>query len=451
MSLTEQKAASAAGSHLDIETLIDRGAWAWRQKRVLLLVGLAILFDGIDNQSLGLAAPAILRDWHITKAMLAPAVAAGQFGMMLGAMIGGALGDRIGRKTALIASVLVFGCATLAQAFTHDVLMLGLLRGIAGFGMGGALPNAAALVSEYTPARHRSIAVSAGIVCTPLGAVFAGLAGAQILPTAGWRMLFILSGAVPLVIAIILALSLLESCRYLLLRHGDGDRLRRALSHAGIAVPAGATLVDHTAQEKRARLSALFAKDYARDTLALWIAFGACLVAIYAAFNWIPTMLADDGFDLKMASNGITAFNLGGVAAAMACAWAIGRLGSRGPMVTLALAGALGGALLLLYPLRPDQPVQQVLLELAALGGCANAVQTTLYALGAHIYPVSIRATGVGAASGFGRIGAITSSYLGAILLTSMGHAGLYGLIALALFVSGLGLIAIRRHAAPVR
>ena len=130
----------AAGntSQADLGNLIDDGAWSARQKLFLLLVGSAIIFDGFDNQALGLAAPAIIRDWGVSKEMLAPILAIGQLGMLLGTAFGGALGDRFGRKAALLLSVLVFGLATTAMSLADNITTLGILRLVAGRGL--ALP-----------------------------------------------------------------------------------------------------------------------------------------------------------------------------------------------------------------------------------------------------------------------------------------------------------------------
>jgi AAHS family 4-hydroxybenzoate transporter-like MFS transporter len=437
---------------IDLGEAIDAHDWGGFQKLILLMIGCAIMFDGFDNQSLGLAAPAIIRDWGISKQALAPILALGQVGMMLGTVLGGALGDRIGRKTALVGSVLVFAMATLLMAAAPSVWVLGMLRIVAGCGLGGALPNAAALVSEYTPARHRSLAVTAGIVCVPLGGVVGGLIAAQLLSHATWRALFALAGGIPLIVAGVLAMALPESTRFIFRREGDTPRLRRILARIGVVLDADTPLIDRDdAASPRARSGpgALFTPALARDTAGLWAAFGFCLVAIYAGFNWLPTMLTESGFSLALSSMGLMAFNLGGVLAALLGAWQIGARGSRGPMVAMALGGVLAAAGLLLVPISPATPTWAMIAALGVLGGCVNGVQTTLYALGAHIYPVTIRATGVGTASGVGRIGAISSAFLGALALSLMGPAGFYALMVLAMLVTALALMAIRRHAPP--
>lgn len=444
---------SSGRLEFDIGEAIDAGRWTGYQKLVLLLVGCAIIFDGFDNQSLGFASPAIIKDWGISKEMLSPVMAIGQFGMMFGAAIGGMIGDRFGRKTALIGSVVTFGVLTGCIALANSLLVIGALRLIANVGLGAAFPNAAALVSEYTPARNRSLGVTASIVCVPLGGVVGGFIAAAVLPVFGWRMLFAAAGGATLAVALLLVLLLPESTRFLLRRHGDTPALRMRLARIGVVAPAGARLVDagekDEGQHGKSPLAALFAPAWRRDTVALWCAFGACLFAVYTAFSWLPTMLSDAGFDLRTSSQGLTAFNIGGVIAALSGAWLIGHKGSRGPMTVMAIGGVAGAAAMLVTPLDPSQPHLLLILILGIEGAFINGVQTTLYALAAHVYPTAIRATGVGSATSVGRIGAIASSFGGALALHALGATGLDLMLFFAMAATAVALLSVRRHFQP--
>ena len=221
---------------------------------------------------------------------------------------------------------------------------------------------------------------------------------------------------------------------------------------AGIAAPAGVMLVDPTAGDVAAKapIQQILSSQLRRDTILLWTAFGFCLMGIYAGFSWLPTMLSESGFGLAASSRGLMAFNLGGVIAALISAWMIAFMGSRLPMVTMAVLGAISSIAIYLFPLSPDHPEFLTILTLALLGGFVNGVQTTLYALAAHIYPVAARATGVGAASSVGRIGAIISSFAGASILTALGAGGFYILMTISMVVTAAALMAIKRHVARV-
>jgi AAHS family 4-hydroxybenzoate transporter-like MFS transporter len=183
-----------------------------------------------------------------------------------------------------------------------------------------------------------------------------------------------------------------------------------------------------------------------RDTLTLFGSFFFCLLTVYMGTNWVPSMLRDNaGFDVGTASYGLTAFNVGGVVGAILGAMSIMRLGSRISMLTMA-AGAIAGALLLtVIPIGPQTTFQTFAL-LAWTGGLINAVQTTMYALAAHVYPTSIRATGVGTAVGFGRIGGVLSPYVGQLALDSGGAAGYFRVIAITMSVAFVALAGVKRH-----
>jgi MFS transporter, AAHS family, 4-hydroxybenzoate transporter len=158
---------------IDIGSLAEQGIWSTSRKQVLLLCALAIVLDGLDNQILGFAIPSMIKEWSVTRGDFAPALALGFVGMTVGTPIGGIVGDWLGRKVALIASVFLFGAATLAIAAAHGVGEVSLYRFLAGLGLGGALPAATALIAEFTPKRNRSLSVMLGIVCIPIGGVLA--------------------------------------------------------------------------------------------------------------------------------------------------------------------------------------------------------------------------------------------------------------------------------------
>src|SRR5699024_1695677 len=132
----------------------------------------------------------------------------GMVGMMIGGAAAGMAGDRLGRKTALISTVVLFGLATAAAALAQGIPMLAATRLLAGIGLGGAFPNAAALASEFVPRRHRPLAVTMTIVCVPLGGTVAGLLALRVLPALGWRMLFLIGGVIPLAAAALLLVTL---------------------------------------------------------------------------------------------------------------------------------------------------------------------------------------------------------------------------------------------------
>ncbi|MGH9329051.1 MAG: MFS transporter [Vicinamibacterales bacterium] len=435
------------GQPLDVGRILDEGHWGRHQRFVVFLAALAIVFDGLDNQLLGIAVPAMMHEWAVPRAAFAPILAGGMVGMMIGGAVAGIVGDRLGRRLALIGSVLVFAVLTMAVATADTLMTLGVLRFLAGLGLGGALPNAATLASEYVPRRHRPLAVTLTIVCVPLGGTLGAVLGGRVLPLLGWRALFAIGGVLPLLVALVLIHFLPESPRFLTRHPSRWPELARVLRRVGYETAPDSAFAD-SSETPVARVSVptLFKGDLRRDTVALWGAFFSCLLAVYLGFNWIPSMLAGGGLGLGVASTGLAAFNLGGVAGAISGGWLIPRIGSRLTMLGMS-AGAIGGALVLAtMPLASGSSPGPIIAMLGITGGLINAVQTTMYALAANVYPTAVRATGVGSAVSFGRTGAVLSTYAGAWALEAGGSAAFFAVMAGAMAAAFGSLAAVARH-----
>jgi AAHS family 4-hydroxybenzoate transporter-like MFS transporter len=426
--------------------MLDRGQWSGYQKLLVFGTALTIILDGLDNQLLPNALPTLMREWSLPRSAFTTVLAMGPLGMVLGGALGGWAGDRIGRRTALLGSVLSFAVLTAAIAGVSDVFVLGVLRFLAGVGLGGAMPNAANLTAEYVPARQRPFAVTLTVVCIPLGGTLAALLSSQILPTFGWRTLFAAGGLAPLVLATLLFRVLPESPRYLANRRERWPELTRVLRRMGHAVPAESSYTDVGAHSQaRHSIGELFRRELRSDTLGLSGAFFFCLMANYIGFLLIPAMLAGVGFTQSSASNALAALNFGGVGGAIVGALALQRLGSRVTMLGMSAAAVLSALVMSGMQLDPQRPIG-LLLMFAVTGGLLNAVQTTMYALAAHVYPTGIRGTGVGAAVGFGRIGNVLASFVGGWALDAGGSTGYFSSWAVTMTLVLICLAVVTRH-----
>jgi AAHS family 4-hydroxybenzoate transporter-like MFS transporter len=206
---------SSQQSQVDIGRILDDGPWTGLQKLVVLLAAFAIIADGFDGQLIGYAIPSLMAEWGVSRGEFAPVVASGLVGMGIGTACAGLFADRFGRKFALIASIVVFGVATCAIGFSQNIWQVALIRFIAGLGVGGALPTATTVTAEFTPLRHRTLAITATIVCVPFGGMLAGFVAGHVIPLYGWRGLFWIGGAIPLILPLILIVKLPESPRFL--------------------------------------------------------------------------------------------------------------------------------------------------------------------------------------------------------------------------------------------
>lgn len=405
------------------------------------------MFDGVDNQLLGIALPSLMADWALPRSAFAPVVTLGYVGMMAGGAIAGVVGDRIGRRTALLGSVALFGVMTSAVAFVDTPASLAFFRFLAGLGLGGAMPNAAALAAEYSPARIRPFAVTLAIVCVPLGGTVAGLLALRALPAMGWQMVFLLGGIVPFVAAIALRWVLPESPQFLVRHKHKRQELLKTLKRMGRVLPPETALEEPTSDAvARVPVISLFNDDLRSDTMALWIAFLSCMLSVYLGFAWLTALLTGIGFDAATANTGITVFNLGGVAGAVAGGIAIARFGSKPSILTMAALAVVSAAVLALMPLTSTDSTVGLIALLTLLGAAINAVQTNLYAVATHVYPTAVRATGVGSAVAFGRTGAVLSGYVGSWLIDGGGARAYFAAIACMMALSFVSLASLRRH-----
>mgnify|MGYP001172782695 CR=1 FL=1 len=442
---------STVSPTVDVGNLLDEGVFTRFQIAVVVLAALSIVMDGFDGQLIGFAIPLIIKEWGITRGAFAPAVAAGLVGMGIGSACAGLFADRFGRRLAVIGSVLLFGAATCLIGLAQDITAIAVLRFIAGLGIGGALPSSATMTAEFTPSRHRTLAVTATIVCVPLGGMLAGIFASFVLPVYGWRTMFFIGGSLPIVLGVVLWAMLPESPRFLVRRPQRWAELRQLLGKMSHTISATAQFSDRIEQkaENHKGFSALFDKAFARDTIAIWCAFFMCLLTVYSAFSWLPTMLAAEGLDVKLASSGLTAYNLGGVFGALGCAVAISRFGSRWPLL-ICCVGAAGSAFFL-QQFSVKEHVTLLLGGFAVHGLFVNAVQSTMYALCAYVYPTAVRATGTAAALAFGRLGAILSAFAGAAVITAGGASSYLLMLGSAMVLVFIALAIVRHHIPALR
>ena len=439
-------------SRLDIGKLLDEGRWTTYQKLFTMLAAVAVMFDGFDIQILGFAIPSIMREWHVTRADFAPVLAIGLAGMALGSPLAGYCGDRWGRRIALLASVVLFGAATVATAFSHGLVELAMLRFLTGMGAGGALPNASALATEFAPLRRRPVAVTLTIVCVPLGGMIGGFGAARILPLWGWHTLYVLGGGAPALLALVLLWLLPESPRYLARHPGRWGELVKLLDRMGHRVAPESQFEDRLEAhaEKHLGLRCLFLPAFRRNTIGLWVAFFSSLTGVYLVFGWLPAMLTEMGFDVGTASSGLAAYNFGGVIGVMIWAWLISASGSRGPLVWAALGAAATPLAMLFLSMKPGEGGLLLVAGFGLHGLFVNAIQVALFALAAHVYPTAIRATGVAAAAAIGRVGGLVSSFAGAAVIQA-GSRTYLTFLSICVLGAGAGILVVTRHFEPQR
>lgn len=396
---------------VDVQQFIDEHPFSRFQKLILILCFLIVAIDGFDTASIGFIAPAIRAEWHLTPASLAPLFAAGLFGLMSGALLLGPLADRFGRKPILIISVAFFGLTSLLSAYSTDLNMLLALRFLTGLGLGGAMPSAVTLTSEYCPQSRRSGLVTLMFCGFTIGSAFGGLTSAHLLASLGWRGVLLIGGVLPLILLPFLFVSLSESLRWLAMNGKDGRRIVSKIAPDLKALPV------FRVQDKKIRGSsviALFQNGLLGGTILLWSTFFMSLMIVYLLSSWLPTLLNASGQSISKASLITSMFQIGGTIGAIL----LGRwMDKFSPYKVLTSAYFLAAICIAIIGISPDSPLVLVAAVFGA-GFFVSGSQVGINALAAAFYPTANRATGVSWASAIGRSGSIIGSMAGGLMLT---------------------------------
>ncbi|MDR5776611.1 MULTISPECIES: MFS transporter, partial [unclassified Caballeronia] len=218
---------SIPAKQLNVQEFLDSRPFAGFHWKILFLSLVVLILDGFDVVAMGFIAPALIADWKISRAALGPVLSMGLFGLAIGALTGGPLADRLGRRKVIIGAVIFFGVMSLASAWSPNVEVLSVLRFLTGLGLGASQPNAATLASEYAPKKHRSVMVTVIYCGFTLGAAGGGFLSSYLVPTHGWHSILVVGGIVPLLFAVMLFFVLPESAKFLAVK----DEGRMALAN----------------------------------------------------------------------------------------------------------------------------------------------------------------------------------------------------------------------------
>lgn len=425
---------------IDVAALIEREPVRRLQILVMLQCTVVVILDGFDVQSIAFTGPAIARELSIPPARMGALFGAGMIGMVVGTLTIGPLGDRFGRKPAIVGSVASFGAFSLATAVAQSFEHLLVLRFLTGLGLGGAIPNLTALVAEYAPSRWRPMMISVIFLGIPLGGLLGAGLTAELLPFYGWRVVFVIGGVLPLAVSLMLLASLPESTRYLATRGDRGREIARILGRMFPRQTFRDTDIFVTPDPPRGGfpIRRLFEDGRACDTAVLWGGFFLNLVVVYYLISWIPSLIVHAGFPVEKGALASLALNLGGLCGCLALPALVGPLGARRVLRAGFVAASIGVAAI------GQATTLSSILVLTFVGGFLTfGTQVVINGMAAALYPTEIRATGVGWAFGIGRIGSVLGPVAGGFLL-ALGYSTpvyffLFGaLLALAATIAGL-------------
>jgi AAHS family 3-hydroxyphenylpropionic acid transporter len=378
---------------------------------VALCFFVAVL-EGFDIQAMGVAAPRMAPEFGLRPDQMGWLFSISNIGLVIGASFGGWFADRVGRKPVFIASVIAFGVFTLATAYASSFEALFIVRLCVGLGFGAALPNLVAVASEVSKPEKRALTTAAVFCGMPLGGGTSAFI-TQVLPAGSdWRVLFIIGGLLPVLLAPLLYFFLQET-------------LQKSTPVAG--------------ESKRSIVVALFGEGRAMPTILLWLTFLPTLLILYLILNWLPTLVVAIGLDRATAPQASLAFNFASVAGALFFGSIVDKFGSRWSLA-LAYAALIGS----LIALSHANDLNSILIWSAAAGFTLLGANYALYGVTASYYPQSVRGTGSGASVAIGRVGSVFGPLLaGWLLAGGMSAAGVVSYMVPIAAVAGIAVFAL--------
>ena len=352
-------------------------ATATRAPNVNVTVALCLLcavLEGFDIQAMGVAAPRLVPEFGLSPNQMGLVFSISNFGLVIGAALGGWLADRVGRKPVFIGAVATFGVFTLGVALASNFTMLFVLRFLAGLGFGGAMPNMMAMATELSAPGKRAQTAAAMFCGMPIGGGFAALLTQFLPPDMDWRALFVVGGVLPTLLVPALWLFMVET------------------------LPPG----QHKIAKRQSTWHVLFGDGRAKPSLLLWSAFLPTVLILYLILNWLPTLVVAKGFARSMAPQSAVAFNFVAVVGAMLFARWVDKRGTR-----TALVVAYVGLIATLMALGAATNQAMILLLSGVLGFFLLGANYALYGIAGSYYPLEMRGTGSGASVAMSRVGSI--------------------------------------------
>lgn len=397
---------------IDINRHIDEARFGNLHLKIIIACAILLIVDGYDVFIYGVVLPQLMDQWGLSAPQAGSLASWALFGMMSGALFFGPLGDRIGRKTCITICFALFSAATFINGFATTPTMFGALRFLAGLGCGGLMPNAVALTNEYAPKRMRSTLVALMFSGYAVGGMAAAGLGIWLLPLFGWQAMFF-AAAVPLILLPLVLRGLPESAGFLV-RQGRQEQARAILQRLSPGQRLDGPLLQPKGIAAKTSIAALFQHNRTLGTLSMWLCFFCCLLMVYALGSWLPQLMRSAGYSLGSSLSFLLALNFGGMFGAIAG----GRLADRFGLPQVVIAYFLLGAICIsLLGLNGPMPILYLLIFVAGAG--TTGTQILLYASVADFYDLSVRSTGLGWASGMGRVGAIVGPMLGGVLLAA--------------------------------
>jgi len=426
-----------------VTTRIDRLPVTAFHRKLLVVAGVGWMFDAMDVGLVSFVVAALVKEWQLQPLQAGFISSAGFAGMFVGAALAGLLADRFGRKAMFQATMAMYSVATGLCALAGGLgTMLGL-RFLVGLGLGGELPVASTLVSEFSPARRRGTMIVVLESFWAYGWVLAALIGYLVIPVYGWRVAFLL-GALPALYLLVLRRGIPESPRFLL-SQGRADEAEDVVRLIGVEdVPAPrlvSSAADRASLRWVERVAQLWRPPYLRRTVMLWVLWFGIVYSYYGVFTWLPSLLSAELSSLTRSFQYVLIITLAQIPGYFSAAYLVERVGRKWTLVSYLLACAVGA-----FVFRNATSATDVLFWGSVISFFNLGAWGVVYTYTPELYPTRIRGTGAGWAAAFGRIGGIIGPYVVGLLLPSWQTTkeGIFAMFAavflvIAVVVSALG------------
>jgi MFS transporter, AAHS family, 4-hydroxybenzoate transporter len=407
----------AATAEVQVSQLLnERGLSSFQIKLIVWSILIAMI-DGYDIGAIAFAAPHLIADWHVSPKDLGLVLSASNIGVLFGSQIFGWVGDRFGRKTALILCNLLFGIFTFVAAYATNLTEMSWLRLIAGLGIGGVIPNIVAVNAESAPRNLRATLTIIAVGTVPIGGAFAGFVAAALVPSHGWQVLFYVGGIVPVVIALAAIMGLPESIKYMALHESQRSKMEALIAQIrpGYTLPANARFViEDEQQPPSSNPIHLFGNGLALITPLTWLMFALNLMGYFFLISWTPTLMTAAHATPQVAALSGAALQVGGTVGALVLCWWL----QRHRFLAIAILFLIAVPVVASIGYAGLTSTTALLVATFLAGAIVLGIQSGINVAGALIYPTSLRANGSGWQLGIGRVGAIIGPFVGAHFAT---------------------------------
>jgi AAHS family 4-hydroxybenzoate transporter-like MFS transporter len=432
----------ASTATVDVSAVINDSPIGRFQYLIFFISMLIMMCDGFDTQAVAYVAPSLAAEWKLAPGSFGPVFAAVLLGAMVGAFLFGYLADRFGRSRTLALCTALFGVLNIASAYATSIETFTILRFLCGIGLGGAIPNVMALVSEYAPLRKRATLVAITWCGFALGAALGGMISVGLIASFGWTSVFIVGGVLPLCLVPLIVTALPDSIKFLTLAKENGAAVAailRKIAPTGRFDDGSVFILDES-RPGHGQISALFKDGLAVGSVFLCLAFFMSLMLVYLFINWIPLLLRQAGLPLQHALMGTIVFNLSGIVGSVVCTQLIDRKIGR-PIAILTAAYFIGAAAVFSISFA-GTALLPIMATIFLSGFFIIGVQLSLNAYITNYYPTAIRGTGIGWSQLFGRTGSLIGPMVGGVLVSQgMSPGELFQISSVAPLLAGASLL----------